>query len=368
MFAASYLWTLEKRLTQMHQHNWKWGSSLPALQMMGLSRFPHQFQTEVSQCPELILISITVEEESGPFFSFRSCRSSEYLPVAMSYSEMWERRVISADNLFHVSQSAMEEKEHLQHKRLFSLCICIQRCWAFVRPLQLSNIVTAAAMGAKFKGAMDDAHPRYACRAWLPCPGGLNVTHPSLPLAAHRHRLTWCAFYGSYGSVLLWYQWWMTRMSPSSSGSLGSSYISLRRCHLLQVLCYTLPVALRLLVRLDGELGWVKNNLFFCWVIFNSDQFPDPGHHVAARIVMPGCASIFVGWKQMARGGRKPSCGEKLLGAFSELLSRHGVCLHPGSPAGGGPERLCAVWWRHPDSIQSAALCVAGLWFGKAGW
>lgn len=194
MFAASYLWTLEKQLTQMHQHNWKWGSSLPALQMMGLSRFPHQFQTEVSQCPELILISITVEEESGPFFSFRSCRSGDYLSVLMSYSEMWELRVISAVNLFRVSQSAMEEKEHLRHKRLFSLCIRIHRYWAIVRPLQLSDTVTTTAMGAKFNGAVDDANPRYACQTWLPCPGWLNVIHPSLPSAAHKHRLTWCAF------------------------------------------------------------------------------------------------------------------------------------------------------------------------------
>jgi len=76
---------------------------------------------------------------------------------------MWECRVISAVNLFHVSQSAMARKEHLWHKRLFSVCVCIHRYWAIIRPLQLSTMVTTTAMGAKFKGAMGDADPRCAC-------------------------------------------------------------------------------------------------------------------------------------------------------------------------------------------------------------
>lgn len=65
----------------------------------------------------------------------------------------------------------MEEKVHSQHRRAFSLCICTHWCWA----LQWSNVVTTAAMGAKFKGAMDDASPRYACQTWLPCLSCLNV-------------------------------------------------------------------------------------------------------------------------------------------------------------------------------------------------
>lgn len=67
--------------------------------------------------------------------------------------------------------------------------------------------------------------------------------------------------------------------------------------------CYTLscaapsPQHYYCLWNWTGELRWVKNNLFFCWVIFNSDQFPDPGDHLAARIAMPGCASVIAGWK-----------------------------------------------------------------------
>lgn len=39
--------------------------SIPSASTPGLSRYPHQFQTGVNQCPKLILISISVEEQSG---------------------------------------------------------------------------------------------------------------------------------------------------------------------------------------------------------------------------------------------------------------------------------------------------------------
>lgn len=176
MLADSYLWTLEKQHTQMHQSNWKWGLSLPALQMISLSQFPLQFQIEVNQCLELTLISISVEDEFGPFFS-RSHRSSNWLSVPMSYSEMWGCRVTSAVNLFCVSQFAMVKKEHLLHKRCFS-CISLHR---YFRPLQLSSVVSTTFMDAKFKGAMSDANPRYTCQTWLPCLGWLNIIlHPCL--------------------------------------------------------------------------------------------------------------------------------------------------------------------------------------------
>ena len=145
----------------------------------------------------------------------------------------------------------MEEKEHLWHKRLFSLCICTHRYWAIFRPLQLSNIVTTTAMGAKFKGAMDDANPRYTCQTWLPCPGWLNVILcPCLcQLTSTSLRDALCT--GAVGPSCYGTSEGMTRISPSSRGSPGSSYLSLCHHHLLQVLCYSLPAALRLLLKLD---------------------------------------------------------------------------------------------------------------------
>lgn len=73
-----------------------------------------------------------------------------------------------------------------------------------------------------------------------------------------------------------------------------------------------------------GELSWDKNNLFFCWIIFNSDQFPNTGHHVAAWIDVPGYASVFVGWKQKAGGGRKKAW---LWGEATRSLLRASLCL-----------------------------------------
>lgn len=355
MFAASYLWTLEKQLTRMHQHNWKWGSSLPALQMMGQSHFPHQFQTEVSQCPKLILISITVEEESGPFFSFRSCRSSDcqYLRATQKCESIGSYQLLICF-MFHNPQW----KKRSTYGTTDFTCLYTQ-ILGHLQTITLSNTVTTTATGAECKGAMGDAKARYTCQVWLPCPGWLNVilgpclcqlTSTSLPDALSTGAMGPSCCDISEG-------WHGCCPEAVAAWAAPTSHFATATC------CATpSPWHYSCSWNWTGELSWVKSKLFFCLVIFNSDRFPDPGHCVAARIVMPG------GNKWLEEGGTKPYCKEKLLGAFSELLSRHGVCPHAWSPPRGGRKRLCAAWWRHLDSIQGAAFCVTGLWFGKAGW
>lgn len=57
-------------------------------------------------------------------------------------------------------------------------------------PLQLSNIVMATAVGAEFKGAMDDANSKYSCQTCLPCPGSLNVILCPCLLSGYKHKPT----------------------------------------------------------------------------------------------------------------------------------------------------------------------------------
>lgn len=223
----------------------------------------------------------------------------------------------------------------------FPLCTCTHRCWA----LQWSNIVTTAAIGAKFKGAMDDASPRYACQTWLPCLGWLNVilrlclwqlTSTSLPDEISTGAADPSCYDTSKG-------WHGHRPEAVAAWAAPTSVFACATCHRS---CATAsPRHYDRSSNWTGEFSWVKNNVFFCWAIFNSDQFHDPGHHVAAGIVVPGCASMFVGWKEVAGGGREKAwvCGEptRTLLRSSEqawCVSSHRVCSQRGSQ-----KALCCV-------------------------